>query len=631
MRKLLVCLVCLIFFKSFSQNKNYSVFLIPDILKENANSVIMDQNLAISIESISMMKISKHRVVTVFNKNGLDDVRAFEFSNNGKLNATIFDQNGEQIRKFKKNDFKYRSVSDGYSILTDSKMLYLDFTPTQYPFTIEFDSEVETTNTSFIPSWFPIEDYAIGILKSKYSITYPDGLGFKFKEFNFAQTSIKKEIAKNTITYQLENVNPIRSEEFAVNYEHIVPYVLFSLENFQLEGVLGNCKSWDDFGKWMNASLLSGLDEVSDETAQKIKDLTANEADRIQKARLIYKYVQDKTRYVSIQLGIGGWKPMSAKDVDRLGYGDCKALSNYTKALLKVVGIESYYSIIYAGSNKKDISSEFVCMQGNHATLAIPHQNKFIFLECTSQDKPFGFEGDFTDDRMALVIKPEGTQMVRTGVYDEKSNIQEINAKYEISAIGGFDAEVEIISKGVRYNDKYTLDRVEKDKLVKYYNNFFNQIENLKMINYNFSNDKENVVFKESLRLKSDNLSKVIDKKMMFPLNVLNQKINIPYKYRVRTTDFEIERGSSDNDRVEVKLPESYRIEYFPENKEVKTKFGEYKCSYFKTEDPSIIRFERTFVLFQKRYNKSEYESFRSFLEQVARYDNSKIILTQKI
>jgi hypothetical protein len=30
------------------------------------------------------------------------------------------------------------------------------------------------------------------------------------------------------------------------------------------------------------------------------------------KAKLIYDYVQQKSRYVSIQVGIGGWKPMDA-------------------------------------------------------------------------------------------------------------------------------------------------------------------------------------------------------------------------------------------------------------------------------------------------------------------------------
>ena len=58
-----------------------------------------------------------------------------------------------------------------------------------------------------------------------------------------------------------------------------------------------------------------------------------NETDPIEKAKIVYKYMQEKTRYISVQVGIGGFKPMLAKDVDRLGYGDCKALSNYTKAL----------------------------------------------------------------------------------------------------------------------------------------------------------------------------------------------------------------------------------------------------------------------------------------------------------
>jgi hypothetical protein len=36
-------------------------------------------------------------------------------------------------------------------------------------------------------------------------------------------------------------------------------------------------------------------------------------------------------------VGIGGFKPMPANDVDRLGYGDYKALSNYTQGTLEAV------------------------------------------------------------------------------------------------------------------------------------------------------------------------------------------------------------------------------------------------------------------------------------------------------
>ncbi len=55
--------------------------------------------------------------------------------------------------------------------------------------------------------------------------------------------------------------------------------------------------------------------------------------------------MQDKTRYISVQIGIGGWKPMLADDVNKLGYGDCKGLTNYTKALLEAVDVPSYYTL----------------------------------------------------------------------------------------------------------------------------------------------------------------------------------------------------------------------------------------------------------------------------------------------
>jgi hypothetical protein len=78
------------------------------------------------------------------------------------------------------------------------------------------------------------------------------------------------------------------------------------------------------------------------------------------KAKLIYDYVQQKSRYVSIQVGIGG-KPMDASDVDRLGYGDCKGLTNYTKVLRQV---PSYNTILYGDSYKKDIESDLCLCKG---------------------------------------------------------------------------------------------------------------------------------------------------------------------------------------------------------------------------------------------------------------------------
>src|SRR5690625_198168 len=99
--------------------------------------------------------------------------------------------------------------------------------------------------------------------------------------------------------------------------------------------------------------------------------MVANEKTNEAKTRKIYQYIQDKVRNVSVQIGIGGWKPMPAMEVDKLSYGDCKALTNYTKVLLDALGIPSYYTVLYADSNTIDIHEDFVSFQGNHVILGI--------------------------------------------------------------------------------------------------------------------------------------------------------------------------------------------------------------------------------------------------------------------
>jgi hypothetical protein len=49
---------------------------------------------------------------------------------------------------------------------------------------------------------------------------------------------------------------------------------------------------------------------------------------------------------------------MLAKDVDKLGYGDCKVLMNYTRVLLKSICIDAYYTI-YGDQSIRNIDQKF--------------------------------------------------------------------------------------------------------------------------------------------------------------------------------------------------------------------------------------------------------------------------------
>ena len=368
------------------------------------------------------------------------------------------------------------------------------------------------------------------------------------------------------------------------------------MEKFYLEGVEGTAKTWEDYGRWIYNSLLKETEEVSEETKSKIKSMIGSEIDPIKKARIIYQYVQDKTRYVSIQLGLGGWKPMPAKDVDRLGYGDCKALSNYTRTLLKVVGVESYYTQIYGDRSIKDFEKDFVSMQGNHIILTIPNKDKMIFLECTSQTIPFGFQGSFTDDRYALMVKPEKGEIIKTNEYNEKLSSQIYKGNCAIDRDGNLTGNVTIKSKGIQYYEVYLLEKKSKEDIDEYYKSNFYWINNLKMDKIKFNNNKENIEFAEDLRISATDYAKNNGGVMMIPINVFNQETTIPQRYRNRKNPFEVSRGYYDEDEIQINLPEGFKIEAKPENTEIKDKFGTYKMELLVVNQTTLL-FKRSFLL----------------------------------
>ncbi|MEC4004688.1 DUF3857 domain-containing protein [Flavobacterium sp. SUN052] len=634
-KKLLVVGILFLLFSTSvtAQNLEYSSILIPDNLKENANSIVRLQSIDIAILSQNAIEIKTKKVITVLNSKGLSNVDAKEYYSKSEkitsIQAIIYNAFGREIKKIKKSDFKDQSIADGFSILTDGRILFLDYTPTDYPFTVVFESETKSSNTAFIPSWVPIDDYFESVQKSEINIHFPSDLGFKYKEINFEGRNIKKKEQPNLITFTAEDIAAEKPEDYSPSSSKILPLVKFGLEKFYLEGVEGNAKTWEEYGKWTYANLLSDTEELSDETKTKINSLVGSETDPLKKAKIIYKYVQDKTRYVSIQLGIGGWKPMLAKDVDRLGYGDCKALTNYTRVLLKTVGVESYYTEIYGDRSKKDFETDFVSTQGNHVILALPNDNKMIFLECTSQSTPFGYQGTFTDDRFALLIKPDKGEIIKTNQYIEKISSQISKGNYTIDQDGNLSGNVIIKSKGIQYSNKYKLETESKEKIDEYYKDYFSWVNNLKFEKIKFNNDKENVEFTEDLKLNASNYGNLNGATMMLPINVFDQNSNVPQRYRSRKNPIEISRGFYDEDEIEVNLPQGYTLDAKPDNIEIKEKFGTYKIE-LTILNPNKILYKRSLIINQGIYDKSEYENYRKFREQIAKADNSKIVLTKK-
>lgn len=615
-----------------AQKNEYPITIIADSLKENANAVVRLDQTDIIISSQRSMNIKTKRVITVLNKKGLSAINAFEYYDTKRsvkaIEAIVYDDFGNEIKRIKRKDFKDQSASGGNTLFSDNRVVFLDYTPVNYPFTVIYQSEITTSNTAFIPQWFPVSENYVSIEKSILNVTYPDNLGFKKKELNFSKFNIQKTTDTTTqLSYSATTILAQRQEDYSPK-SVVFPRVMMSLEIFNLEGQDGTAKNWKEYGKWYADKILEGTMDLSDATKAKIKTLVGNETDPIKKAKIIYKYVQEKSRYVSIQVGIGGWKPMLASDVDRLGYGDCKALSNYTRALLKEVDVPSYNTLVYGDRSKVSLQSDFMFLEVNHMILCVPNKEEYVFLECTSQDAPFGYQANFTDDREVLIIKPEGGEIVRTHSYEDKDNRQNSVGTYTLSENGNFTGKVEIISEGTQYGSKARVEKLQPTDKDDHYKEYWSTINNLKIENVSFSNDKDNVRFTENVAMNALNYGSVSGNKMMFVVNAFNPVTEQVKRIRNRKNPFEIQRGYVDTDEIAIALPKGFAIEFLPKAVELNDKFGEYKAEVIKKDDNTLI-YKRRFFMKKGLYSNAEYDNYRLFMEQISRNDNAKIILTK--
>ena len=612
----------------FCQENSLSIINIPPELLENSNSILRNEAISIVIDDIDKMTIQTTRIVTVLNKSGEDHVSSLQFYNeNSKIkeqSAVVYNAFGKEIKKYKQRDFTDVSAVSSNDLYSDSRISYLDYTAISFPYTIVYTSEVVSDNTIFIQPWSPLKRTLQGVQASSYKISNPKNIPLRIKEANL-DSSVVNSSTQFNVDYSVKNVASIKAEHLSPSIWDYTPKVRVALQEFELAGVQGSATNWQDFGKWQYDNLLINKNKLSSKTIAEVTALTKDEANTLEKARLIYEYMQAKTRYISIQLGIGGWMPMNAIEVDNLGYGDCKALTNYTYSLLESQGIKSYYTVVYAGEEQEDLDSEFASMQGNHVILTIPQENENIYLECTSQTTPFNYLGDFTDNRNVLLIKPTGGEIVKTKKYNFEENLEQNNTQVILNADGNFEATLVKTSSGIGYGNRYGLERLDLKDQERYYRNSWKHLKNLDLEKLSYLNDKKEQTFQEQLSFSGTNFSSKAGNRLLVPLSIFYIDTEDTPRYANRKYPVEILRGKTVSHHSSFKIPEGFEIESIPKPSEFENQFGSFK--FTASVDGDTILVEQNYVLKDGIWPKEDYTLLRDFMRQVQLNTSKKAVL----
>ncbi len=364
------------FFVLAKEDPKYPVSAIPEDMKTGMYAVVREQELTFKINSVSNTNMYHRIVITILNPNakgcaskviGYDKFRVIK-----SFKGIVYDASGSIIRKLKSSEIYDQSAFDGYSLYSDNRLKAADLAQGTYPYTVEFEYEIETKYLYSLPDFYLYTDDEISIQKTKYSILYANGLKPRFKLFKIEEPKTGKINGMESLDWSFENIKPGKFEKLSPDIHKVVPNICSAPVAFEFHGYPGRMDSWKDLGKWQTL-LNEGRGTLPEATKIRIHELTKNAKTIEEKSRILYEYLQNKTRYVSIQLGIGGLQPFEAKVVDQTGYGDCKALSNYMVSLLKEVGVTGYYTTIMAGDDALAVDPTFPNDQSNHIIVAVPN------------------------------------------------------------------------------------------------------------------------------------------------------------------------------------------------------------------------------------------------------------------
>ena len=611
---------------------NYDVDLIPANLRPRANAIIRNQETLLDMKAVDNVMYSVKQAITVFNKNGENSARLVLFYDKNtaikSIKGEVYNEVGKLMGKFSQSDFRDESAVQDFSLFEDSRIKHFLPSVNTYPYTVVYSYEIRFKQNLIIPDWTPKPANDVAVEKSTYTFICKPAEVLRIKAQHLANAEETADEKQKTYTWKANNLPAVKAEPYSPLKHFYQTSVKIAPQQFSYFKHHGSYNNWQELGKWYYSELLKDRQTLPAATVDTIKDLVKNEKDDKAKAKKIYQFLQEKTRYISIQIGIGGFQPYSAADVDRLGYGDCKALVNYMQSLLAVVGIESYYCVVEAGTQKIDLDASYASMnQGNHVILCLPLKADTVWLECTNQKIPFGFLSDFTDDRTVLACTKDGGKLLRTPKLTTKANLQVRKADLVVDAQGNISGTLNTNFSGSQYDNRqnvlYKPFTEQQKALQEDYN-----VNNIRFDKIEYQQYKDvNPQLTENLTVDIRNYATLNEGKMFFELNAFNIQ-NAVSDSKNRILPVYINRGFTDVDTVIYQLPENVIPFITPISKTYKTDFGTYESTATLNENKLI--YYRKLSVNDGTYPASSYELFHKFMADVNVADHLKIILSLK-
>ena len=266
--------------------------------------------------------------------------------------------------------------------------------------------------------------------RSRYIVDAPADMLLRIKEENLdfgrRTTDVKGRRIYEWTAGEIPKVDP---EPFAADSNGIMQTVTIAAPI-----------AWADVARWY-AGLARDRYKVSPALDSELARVVAPSRTPEDSLRLLHRWVAQDFRYVSLALGIGGYRPRLPDSVFAAKYGDCKDKATLFIAAAGRLGIHAYPVVLRAGGPvDRGLPSSAAF---NHMIAAVERRPGYTYVDLTADLVPFGMLPMDDQGAFGLLIHPDGRAEEVTIPEDSlAANREVLTLTGEVTPDGGLHARV---------------------------------------------------------------------------------------------------------------------------------------------------------------------------------------------
>ncbi len=533
-------------------------------------------------------------------------------------------------KKLKVVDFITNSNKDDFVFYDDEKETTFDFPSVK-------EGSIGNLHVSWInknPYLLAPFYFASGIpaVNSELTLTFPRDMVVKYRIIGLdsasVDVSVKNSRKEIEYTFRYRNCAAQKAYDDAPSAAWYATHVVFYIASFKDgSGNTVNYLSGLDDLYHLNYGFVKSINQQASPGLKQIVDsLIVNQHSDEDKARAIYSWVQHQIKYVAFEQGMEGFVPRDANLVCTRRFGDCKDMSSILTAMLKIAGVEAYYTWIGTRHLPYQFTEFPLPIVSNHMICTVLLNGSYIFLDGTDPSCRFGYPPDAIQDKEAMIaIGEKEFKILKVPVIDKSfskltdSTWLEINDREVVGRIK------RVVTGYFAMNMRGRLQYTSPSDLQERMRNLFNRGSNkFQLDSFYLGKSEAPDTVEINARFRLPDYAKKLGDEWYLNLNLFKFYVDQEIDYPKRKMPIQYDFKSVTNYVVLLKLPKGWKVGDLPESKSFHNPVWGFDMTY-DVEGNYVVMAQR-FDNDQLLLTSDQFEQFNKVLENL--YPQYKKTLT---